>query len=205
MFTLLDPNVGYLLLMAGVVLAMLALAAPGTGILEVLALVVLGTVGYIASRIGINLWALAILLAAIVPLVFSIRKPKRGWLLVLALVGIVFGSAYLFPFSGFLPSVDLVLVIVTSVLVVGFTWFTARKVLQAANVEPIHNPDKVIGMNGYTKTVVRDSGSVQVDSELYSARSEKEIPAGKWVVVIGRQGLTLLIEEDKKSSPKKRD
>jgi len=198
MFTLLDPNVGYLLLMTGVVLAMLALAAPGTGILEVLALAVLGTVGYIASKLGINLWALAILLGAIVPLVFAIRKPKLGWLLIPSLVGIVIGSAYLFPFTGFLPSVDLILVIVTSVLVVGFIWFIARKVIQAAKVKPMHNPDKVIGMNGYTKTAVHDSGSVQVGSELYSARSEKEVPAGKWVVVIGRQGFTLLIEEDKK-------
>ena len=198
MFTLLDPNVGYLLLMAGVVFAMLAVAAPGTGILEVLALATLGTAGYIASKLGINLWALAILLVAIVPLVISIRKPKLGWLLILALVAIVFGSAYLFPFTGFLPSVNLVLVIVASVLVIGFIWFTARKVIQASKVKPMYNPDKVIGMNGYTKTAVHDSGSVQVGSELYSARSEKEILAGKWVVVIGRQGFTLLIEEDKK-------
>jgi membrane-bound ClpP family serine protease len=198
MFTLLDPNVGYLLLMAGVVLATLAVAAPGTGILEVLALAVLGTAAYIAARIGINWWALVILLAAIVPLVFSIRKPKLGWLLILSLVGIVFGSAYLFPTFGLLPSVNLFLVIVASVLVVGFIWFTSRKVIQASKVKPMFNPDKVIGMNGYTKTVVHDSGSVQVGSELYSARSEKEIPAGKWVVVMGRQGFTLLIEEDKK-------
>jgi len=198
MFILLDPNVGYLLLMAGVVLATLAVAAPGTGIPEVLALAFLGTAAYIAAKIGINWWALVILLAAIVPLVISIRKPKLGWLLILSLVGIVFGSAYLFPTLGLLPSVNLILVIVASVLVIGFIWFASRKVIQAAKVKPFHNPDKVIGMNGYTKTAVHDSGSVQVGSELYSARSEKEIPAGKWVVVTGRQGFTLLIEEDKK-------
>lgn len=198
MFTLLDPNVGYLLLMAGVVLATLAVAAPGTGILEILALAVLGTSAYIAAKIGINWWALVILLAAIVPLVISIRKPKLGWLLILSLVGVVFGSAYLFPTFGFLPSVNLVLVLIASVLVIGFIWFASRKVIQAAKVKPIHNPDKVIGMNGYTKTTVHDSGTVQVGPELYSARSEKEIPADKWVVVTGRQGFTLLIEEDKK-------
>jgi membrane-bound serine protease (ClpP class) len=198
MFILLDPNVGYLLLMAGVVLATLAVAAPGTGILEVLALAVLGTAAYIAAKIGINWWALVILLVAIVPLVISIRKTKLGWLLILSLVGIVFGSAYLFPTFGLLPSVNLVLVIVASILVVGFIWFASRKVIQAAKVKPLHNPDKVIGMNGYTKTAVHDSGTVQVGPELYSARSDKEIPAGKWVVVTGRQGFTLLIEEDKK-------
>jgi len=199
MQTLLDANVAYLLLMAGIVLASLALAAPGTGILEILALAVLGTVGYIASKIGINLWALAILLVSIVPLVYAIRKPKRGLFLGLSMLGIVVGSAYLFPFSGFLPAVNLILVIVVSVLVVGFIWFTARKVIQASKAAPYFNPDKVVGMSGLTKTSVHASGSVQVGSELYSARSDKEIPADKHVTVTGREGFTLLIEEEKKA------
>ncbi len=198
MFTFLDPNVGYLLLMVGVVLATLAIAAPGTGILEVMAVAILGAVAYIASQLGINWWALVIFLAAIVPLVLSIRKSHRGWLLVIAMVGIVFGSAYLFPTTGFLPSANIILVVITSVLVVGFVWFTSRKVIQANEAPPLHNPDKVIGMKGYTKTVVHYSGSVQVGSELYSARSDKEIPAGKWIEVVGRQGFTLLIKEEKK-------
>jgi membrane-bound serine protease (ClpP class) len=196
---LFDPNTAYLVLMAGIVLTTLAIAAPGTGILEILALGILGLAGYAAAHIGITGWAMALLLASIVPLVFAIRKPKRIVLLILSMLGIVVGSLYLFPYSGFLPAVSPVLAIITSVLVIGFIWFTARKVIQASKAAPFHNPDKVIGMTGLTKTPVRLSGSVQVGSELWSARSDKEIPAGIPVKVIKREGFTLTVEEDKKS------
>ena len=43
---LLDPNVAYLILLGGVLLAMLALAAPGTGLFEVGAFFCIALAGY---------------------------------------------------------------------------------------------------------------------------------------------------------------
>ena len=58
---LLDPNIAYLFLLAGVLLSMLALVTPGTGILEVGAFFCLAAAGYAVYTMSINLWALIVL------------------------------------------------------------------------------------------------------------------------------------------------
>lgn len=195
----LNPNTAYLILMLGIVFAFLALITPGTGLLEVLAVLILIGAGYITSQIGLTLWALILLIVSIVPFFYGIRKPKRGIFLAISLVGIVSGSAYLFPSNGWLPVVNPFLVIVTSTLISFFLWFTARKVLQTMQREPLHDLEKVVGMTGIAKTSIHDSGSVQVGGELWSARSTKVIPAGRHVKVVRREGFTVIVEEGKKA------
>jgi membrane-bound ClpP family serine protease len=47
-----------------------------------------------------------------------------------------------------------------------------------------------------TKTEVATTGTVQLASELWSARSVKPIPADSRVRVINREGFTLVVERD---------
>ncbi len=193
----LNPNTAYLILMLGIVLSFLALITPGTGVLEVLAALILIGAGYITSQIGLTLWALILLIVSVVPFFYGIRKPKRGIFLIISLVGIVIGSAYLFPSNGWLPVVNPFLVIITSSLISLFLWFTARKVLQTLQKHPMHDLEKVVGMLGTAKTSIHDSGSVQVGGELWSARSTRVIPAGRRIKVIRREGFTVVVEEEK--------
>jgi membrane-bound ClpP family serine protease len=52
----------------------------------------------------------------------------------------------------------------------------------------------LIGQSGQAKTEILDAGSVQVNSELWSARSEQSIPAGSRIRVVNREGFTLIVE-----------
>jgi membrane-bound ClpP family serine protease len=61
---------------------------------------------------------------------------------------------------------------------------------------PKHDLKSLLGQIGETKTIVQNEGSVQMDGELWSARSEKRIPTGKQVRVVGRDGFTLIVESD---------
>jgi membrane-bound serine protease (ClpP class) len=197
MNTFVNPNIAYLLLMFGSIFAMLALMTPGTHLLEGGALLVLGMAGYEIYIIGFNLWALIVLVVSLVPFIYAIRKPRREWALALSIAGLIGGSLYLFPGSGFVPAVHPVLAIVISILSAGFLWFAARKSIQAHDVRPLQDLGKLIGSTGRTKTEVSESGSVQVASELWSARSEKSIPAGSRIRVVGREGFTLVVEQDR--------
>jgi len=57
----------------------------------------------------------------------------------------------------------------------------------------------LVGQIGQAKTEVFETGSVQVDSELWSARSGKPIPAGSHIRVVSRDGFTLVVERDDQS------
>ncbi len=192
---LLDPNIAYFVLVLVILFVLIALAMPGTGVPEVLAIFALLLAGYAVYYLSVNWWALGLLVLSIAPFYFAVRGPRRELGLVLSIVGFPVGSLFFFPAKSGLISVHPALAVVTSVLFAGALWFSARKVVQAFQSRPALELTRLIGECGETRTDVKDSGSVQVASELWSARSEKLIPAGRVVRVVGRDGFVLIVEE----------
>jgi membrane-bound serine protease (ClpP class) len=189
-----NPNVAYVLLVAGFVIALLAIVAPGTGMLEVGAFFLLALAGISVYHIGFNIWALIILILALFPFLYAIQKPKREWALALCILAVIAGSAYLFPSGGLLPVVNPLLAALVSLLVAGFLWWTIRKVVSAHHARPLQDLHKLVGQMGEAKTRISQEGSVQVAGELWSARSEIPIPAGSQVKVVSREGFILVVE-----------
>ena len=192
---LLDPNIAYLFLLAGVLLGLMAIITPGTGMLEVGAFFCLALAGYAVYNLSFNLWALIVLILSIIPFVFAIQKPKRERYLALSIVGLVVGSVFLFATDGWQPAVNPMLALISSVLYSGFIWIAVQKTLQAAHERPAHDLSALIGQSGEAKTRIRTEGSVQVAGELWSARSEKSIPSGSTIKVIAREGFVLVVEK----------
>src|SRR3972149_2455600 len=87
---LLDPNVAYLLLLAGILLGLFALVTPGTGVLEIGAFSCLGLAGYAVSQLEFNWWALVLLVLSVILFLVAIRQPK--WEVYLALSILVLGG-----------------------------------------------------------------------------------------------------------------
>jgi membrane-bound serine protease (ClpP class) len=195
---LLNPNVAYLFLVGGVLLAMLSLAAPGTGFFEVGAFfsLVLGVYVIYAMEKTPVWWALILLASSVVPFVYAIQKPKRELYLGLSILLLVVGSVFMFPRTNGQPGVNPIVATVASVLVAGFLWIAITKYTQVAHTRPSHDIDGLVGQVGEAKTRIHDEGSVQVAGELWSARSEKAIPAGSSVRVLRREGFVLIVEKN---------
>lgn len=192
---LIDPNVAYLLLIIGVVLAIMALFAPGTGVLEASALFVLFLAGWDISQQPINLWALGLLILGVVPFILAVRRSRNLAFLVVALVAFVVGSAYLFKGATvYQPGVNPILAIVVSIIASGYLWIATTKVLETEKLKPRHDLSKLIGEIGEARTDIHTEGSVQLGSELWSARSEELIREGSKVRVISRDGFILDVE-----------
>ena len=192
---LVDPNVAYLFLIVGVVLAIMALFAPGTGVLEVGALFVLFLAGWEISQQAINLWALVVLVLGVIPFILAVRKSRNLVFLVIALVAFVIGSAYLFQgATWWQPGVNPILAIVASILASGYLWIATTKVLETEKLKPRHDLAKLIGDVGEARTDIHSEGSVQLGSELWSARSDIPIPSGSKVKVVKRDGFILDVE-----------
>lgn len=192
---LLNPNFAYVLLVAGFMLAILALLSPGTGILELVALFTLLLAGWGIYHLSINYWALFILLLGVIPFLLAVRKTRRLVFLGLTILALVVGSTFLFRGESWLPAVNPILALVVSVLTSGFLWIAVTKTLEASLVRPEHDLTRLVGTTGEAKTVIHEEGSVQVDGELWSAHSETRIPKGARVRVIGREGFILNVVE----------
>jgi len=192
---LLNPNLFYLILVAGVLLAIMALFSPGTGMLELGAFFLLLLAGWGIYMIPINLWALGLLLLGVFPFILAVRRSRQIIFLVIALIAFVIGSTFLYQGdTGWQPGVHPLLAIVVSILSAGYLWIATVKVLEAEHRRPSHDLNRLIGAIGETKTAIYNEGSVQVAGELWSARSHVSIPDGSIVRVTGREGLILDVE-----------
>lgn len=192
---LLDPNIAYLILLGAVLLAMMSLASPGTGLFEIGAFFCILLAGYAINQLSFNWWALILLGLSIVPFVYALRKPKRELYLALSILLLVVGSVFIFPRTENQAVVNPLVAIIASALVAGFLWIAVRKSVEAAGIRPTHDLDGLIGKIGEARTKVEEEGSVQVDGELWSARSEKTIPAGSSIRVLRREGFVLIVEK----------
>ncbi len=190
---LLDPNVAYVMLVGGFLLAILALFSPGTGLLELGALFMLALAGYGAANLPINAWALVVLVAGVIPFLVALRRWRQWVWLIPALLALAVGSVFLFSGADGSPAVNPWLAGLVTVLVVPFVWLVGRKSLEALE-QPTRNLAGLIGMTGEAKTDILAEGTVYVDGEDWSARSAALIPAGSKVRVLRREGLVLEVE-----------
>ena len=192
---LLDPNIAYLLLLGGILLVMLALAAPGTGILEIGAFFCIVLAGYAVYNLSFNWWSLILIALSIVLFIYAIQKPKRELFLALSILSLVVGSVFIFPRTNGQAGVNPLVAVSASVLVAGFLWIAIRKSIEAAYARPLHDLEGLVGQVGEARTAVHDDGSVQVGGELWSARSENAIPAGSPIRVVRRDGFIVIVEK----------
>jgi membrane-bound serine protease (ClpP class) len=193
---LLDPNVAYLILLGGVLLAMMSLASPGTGLFEIGAFFCIALAGYAIYNLSFNWWALLLLGLSIVPFVYAIQKPKRELYLALSILLLIVGSVFMFPRTADQAIVNPLVAIIASGLVAGFLWIAVRKSVEATSARPAHDLAGLVGQIGEARTKINDEGSVLVAGELWSARSEKPIPAGSSIRVLRREGFILFVEKN---------
>jgi membrane-bound serine protease (ClpP class) len=194
---LLDPNIAYLILLGGILLGLLAIVTPGTGLLEAGAFISIVLAGYAVYNLSINWWALLILALSMGLFVYAVQKPKREIYLGISILFLVVGSVFLFAIDGWKPAVNPLVAFLSSGLVAAFIWIVVRKSVQAAAARPSHDLDALVGQVGEARTAIHDDGSVYVGGELWSARSGSKISAGSHVRVLRREGFVLVVEKEK--------
>ncbi|HET6845605.1 MAG TPA: NfeD family protein, partial [Anaerolineales bacterium] len=191
---LLVPSIAYLVLVAAVLLTLVAIMTPGTGLAELLALFALLLAGYAVYHLSFNWWALLLLVLSAVPFIYSIRGRQRGIWLAVSILGLTAGSVFFFPATQGWLAVNPWLAAITTVLYSAFLWVAARKVVEASTVQPVHELSSIIGQRGEARTAIGADGAVQVAGELWSARSQTSVPAGAAVEVVGRDGFVLVVQ-----------
>lgn len=185
-------NLLYLMIVAGIWLAALALVTPGTGVFELLAVAALAGGGAGLLLLPANGWAFGALVVG--ALMFGVALAGRRptvWLLGSALA-LSAGSVFLFrvePGGG--PAVHPLLAGLATVGTLGFFWLVIRKAAEAQRIGPVFNPNAVLGQLGEARTALDPTGAVYVGGELWSARSAAPVAPGDRVRVTKVDGLIL--------------
>ena len=191
---LLDPNISYLILVGGFVMAVLAMFAPGTGLLEIGATMAIVIAGYSVANLPFNWWALVILVVGVFPFLFALRRSRNMVFLVISIIAMIAGSIFMFRTDDGRMAVNPVLAVIVSVLVAGFMWIVATRGLDALKMKPYNRTGKLVNQVGKARSDIFHSGTVYIQSEEWSARSDVPISTGTLVKIIKQDGVILEVE-----------
>ncbi len=188
MTLLLNPDIAFVVLGFALLITIFALLAPGSGVLEVLALIFLIGVGYAVSNLPVNLWALFVLLAGIVTVIIAFRKTKKWYFMAGPIALLIVGMVFLFW------GVNPLLAGFGAVGIAAFIWVIGHNISATFHQQPYSDLDRMVGKIGTANTDILKEGSVRVDGEGWSAVSDTLIPAGSSVRILQRNGLVLKVE-----------
>jgi membrane-bound serine protease (ClpP class) len=197
---LFEPNVAYLLLMDSIIMGVLALYTPGTGLIEIGAVFALVLAVYGFYNMPVNAWAFILLLLGITPFILPLfwKKPLRREqdiaIVLVSFAALLVGSFFLVQVSESQKGMDLLVILLTSAFTAAVFWLVSHKGIEAIRRRPTHDLSRLTGMSGVATTDIFKEGSVYADGEQWSARSKRKIPAGSHVKVINREGFTLEVE-----------
>lgn len=186
-----DPNVAYLLLMAGLVGLYVELTHPGIGLPGVAGAICLLLALTALQVLPVNYGALALLLLGVVLLVAEAFVPAFGVLAVGGLIALVLGSLFLFDAEGGGVGVARSLVwSVAGTVGVGML-LVSMLVVRTQFRRPTTGSEGMLGLRGEVRQRVAPQGMVFVAGEYWSARSDVPIEPGTTVEVTGIDGLVL--------------
>jgi membrane-bound serine protease (ClpP class) len=168
---------------------------PGIGIAAALGAVLLGFGFYALDVLPTNWWALLVLFASLIALIYEVHVAGFGIFTIGGLVGIGVGSALLFP-SGH-PALDVGLVTIIAALVLTIVFFVSvmTAALRVRLRRPIDDSEGIVGSVAEAQTDIAPEGTVLSNGTLWRARTmETGIAAGAKVQVKATEGLVLLVE-----------
>lgn len=182
-----DPTLAYILLVGTFWFLLAALAIPGTGLPEGLAVIGLVLAMLALARLPVSIVGLLLLIGSWGLLLNNLRRRTIGFTVGGALA-MLLGSFFLFNREAG-PASYWVILGMTAATVGLFT------VAQRAQQLPAQlDINRLVGMVGKATTPLEPEGTVRIAAELWSAVSTAPVPVGGPVRVVRVQGLTLYVE-----------
>jgi len=194
---IINPQVAYLLIFAGVMLLLIMFndtkySWPKVG---AMAFCFLAGIAEFFILDG-NPWAFLIVVLSPLPYFVAMRQERlHSPLFVFTIFMLSIGSAYLFVDENGRPLANLGLAGMVSVFGGLFVWVIIQRTQTAGKSQLIG--DTLVGMTGEVWIAVEpfSIGSVRIDGELWQARSKEMLPAGTLVRVIRQEGITLTVRK----------
>lgn len=192
---MIDPNIVYLALLAGLWLVVTAIHIPGTGMLEVLAVsVLIAALALMASMP--TQWGAAVIV--VIGTLSAIFVPFLGREYeLIAVSGLLIAAVgALFLFNGAVVSPAIIVLTTGAGLI--FQRFALLPAIERQKSGPAMLEDQpMIGARGYVQKALTPMGTVYVRGETWTARAADDdapLTEGTEIVVVEREGLMLIVE-----------
>lgn len=192
--TLSDPNIAYLLLMAGILGLYMEFSHPGVifpGVAGGIALLLALTSFQI---LPINYAGLLLILLGIALLIGEAFLPSFGVLGIGGAISLALGSLLLFDTETSDLVVDRAIVFTAVATLSAFMLIVGYLVLKSQKRRPTLGMEGLLGEVGEVKVELSPTGKVFVHGEYWNAEGDSEIAVGEKVLVVGFDGMCLKVK-----------
>jgi membrane-bound serine protease (ClpP class) len=190
-----DPNVAYLLMMAGILGLYVEFTHPGVIFPGVVGGICLLLAFAAFQVLPINYSGLLLLLLGIGLLIAEVFLPTFGVLGVGGIIAFVLGSLFLFdtPDSDLL--VDRSIIASVGVGVAILMLFVGTLAVRTFGQRPVSGIDGLIGTIGEVRVRISPRGKVWIHGEYWNAESDEDLEVGQKVQVVSVKDLVLRVRK----------
>jgi len=188
-----DPNIAYLLLMAGILGLYMEFSHPGVifpgvagAICLILALISLQVLPF-------NYAGLVLILLGVALLIGEAFVPSFGVLGIGGVISLALGSFLLFDTQDSGVGVDRPIIFTAVATLASFVLAISYLVYRSQKSKPTLGLEGMLGKIGDVRTKLNPAGKVFVQGELWNAEADGEIDTGEKVEIVGCQGLNLKV------------
>ncbi|MGQ9888581.1 MAG: NfeD family protein [Aggregatilineales bacterium] len=187
-----DPNLVYLALVFGLWLGVTAIYLPGTGVLEVLATLVVVSCLVLLTVLPVNWPAAAAVIAGILGFIVIPFIKQRHTLIPLAALALhAVGALFMFNDSAISP----LFIGATVVMSLLYYQYALMPIFTRMREQQLVSQDEtLIGARGRVVKALNPIGTVNVHGELWTATSDHPLHPGDEVIVVEREGLRVIVE-----------
>ena len=189
-----NPNIAYILMLLGIYGLFFELANPGYVLPGVIGGISLLLALYALQVLPVNYAGLGLMILGVALIVGELFMPSFGILGIGGIISFVMGSILLFDRESGNLAVSMPLIIAVSVLSAGFFLIVIRSLYGSRQRPVVTGAEELIGATGTVATDFSGAGLIHIHGEQWNARSETPMRSGDNARVIGRDGLTLLVE-----------
>ena len=188
-----DPNVAYVLMMLGTLGLIFELSNPGAVLPGVVGGISLILAFFAFQSLPINFAGMLLILFAIVLFIAEVKVVSHGVLAIGGVVAMALGSLMLYdePEAGF--RVSWLVIIPTVAVTAGIFIFALTAGVRALSRRPQLGAEALVGATGTAFGALAGEGQIKLQGEIWRAVTDRPIPDGTPVRVIGVDGLTLRV------------
>jgi membrane-bound serine protease (ClpP class) len=191
--TIADPNIAYLLMMAGILGLYMEFSHPGVIFPGVAGAICLLLAFASLQLLPINYAGLGLIILGIGLLIGEAFAPSFGVLGVGGIISLALGSFFLFDTEGSDLIVDRSIILTAVATLGGFVLAVSYLVFRSQKSKPALGMEGLIGEIGEVRGKLIPAGKIFVHGEYWNARADSEIDVGEKVEVVGYEGMSLKV------------
>ncbi|HJV33492.1 nodulation protein NfeD [Geomonas sp.] len=190
-----NPDLAYLLMLAGIFGIFFELANPGVILPGVIGGISLILAFFAFQTLPVNYAGALLILLAIILFIAEVKIVSHGILAVGGCVAMVLGSLLLFPSKEPYLRLSWWMIGGTVLATLVFFLVVVAKVIEAHRQKPLTGVEAMLGAVGTAETDITPEGKVLLHGETWQARSSEPIGKGEKVEVTGVEGLCVSVRK----------